>query len=296
MTSKIWASAAALGLVAAGIAVIPAAAAAATAVPPIVTIAVVGDQATISQSTIRPGIVEFHVGKTFTIPGDEGGPDTLSIVRTDALDQVLALLPAVFQGDRGNPAALAAAAESIRAIHALATWYGGANTVGIWQVKLPAGNYYALGVQSTAIGMAKPVQFTVAGAPRPGSVRESQLGVKAVGTVGKNTWVVMQSSTQPIEWVRFTNAARELHFLDLVAVKSITTNTMVKRSFQGPPGSPPKWFTGPDYRFDVISPGVTVSIKEAVKPGRHLVQCFMPSEADGMPHALMGMWKLLNVK
>ena len=27
-----------------------------------------------------------------------------------------------------------------------------------------------------------------------------------------------------------------------------------------------------------------------------VLDCFMPSEADGMPHALMGMWKLFTVK
>jgi hypothetical protein len=240
--------------------------------------------------------VEFHVGDTATIPGDQGGPDTISIVRTDNLDQVLTLLPPVFAGDPSDPAALAAAAQSITAIHALTTWYGGAQKGGVWQVKLPPGNYFALGVQSTAMGLAKPVAFTVAGATRGGVIKATQATARATGPVGHNKWVFTQVGAQPVEWLRFTNAAHELHFLGLTGVKPTTTNAMVKKELLGPPGPPPPWITGPDFSFDVISPGVTVAIKEAVPAGRYFLDCFMPGEADGMPHALMGMWKLVDVK
>jgi hypothetical protein len=34
-----------------------------------------------------------------------------------------------------------------------------------------------------------------------------------------------------------------------------------------------------------------------LKDGKHLIVCFMPSEEqDGVPHAFMGMWKLIQVK
>jgi hypothetical protein len=244
---------------------------------------------------MRPGVVEFHVGKTFVVPGPDGGPDTLSIVRTDQLDQVLSLLPAVFVADPSDPAALAAAAEAIRTIHAITTWYGGAVKGGVWQANLAPGNYFALGVQSTAMGMAKAVAFTVAGDPRPGFLHPTQAVMRAVGPVGNNTWVFRQLGRQPIQWLRFTNAAHELHFMDLGGVAPSTTNAMVKKAVQGPPGPPPKWFTGPDLSFDVISPGVSVAIQEAMPAGKYVVDCFMPSESDGMPHALMGMWKLVTV-
>jgi hypothetical protein len=259
-----------------------------------VTIGVTGDQATISQPTIRPGIVEFHVSGTFTLPGPDGGPDTITILRTDHLDQVLALLPSVFAGDPSNPASLAASAAAMRAIHAMTTLYGGAQKGGVWQVNLPAGSYYALGIQSTAMGLAKPVSFTVAGAQRSASIHATQAFVTASGPVGNNRWLFRQPGGQPVEWVRFTNRAHEIHFLDITSVKPTTTDAMVRRGFASQ--SQPKWALGPALNFDVISPGVTVAIKGPLDAGRYLVDCFIPSESDGMPHALMGMWKLVNVR
>ena len=46
----------------------------------------------------------------------------------------------------------------------------------------------------------------------------------------------------------------------------------------------------------MISPGVVVAVKGPVAPGRYLLTCFVPSESDGMPHAVMGMWKLVTVE
>jgi hypothetical protein len=99
-----------------------------------------------------------------------------------------------------------------------------------------------------------------------------------------------------VQWFAFRNAAHEIHFLSLTGVKMSATDEDVKAVFAGPGTSQPKWITGPNYNFDVISPGVRVAVKQSLAPGRYLVDCFIPSEADGMPHALMGMWKLVNVR
>jgi hypothetical protein len=295
MKNRIVASAATLALTAAALVAAPSVAVAASDVP-VVDIAVAGNQATISQNTMRPGVVEFHVGDTFTVPGENGGPDSISIVRTDQLDTVLALLPQVFAGDPSNPASLAAAAQGMRSIHALTTFYGGATKGGVWQVALPAGNYYALGVQSTAMGMAKPVPFTVAGQPRSAAVHAVQAAFWATGPVGENKWRFAQLGRQPVEWYAFRNNAQEIHFLNLSGVKASTTDGQVKGVFAAPDGPPPKWFTGPNISFDVVSPGVRVAIKGPLAAGRYLVDCFIPSETDGMPHAIMGMWRLVNVR
>jgi hypothetical protein len=292
MKKSLGVGAAAIALVSLGLVAVPGPAQAAGSVA-VVGIAVVGDQAGISQSVIQPGIVEFHVGNTFTIPGPDGGPDTISIVRTDQLDSVLSLLPSVFTQSQ-DPAALAAAGQAMKAIHGITTWYGGAGKGGVWRVNLPVGNYYALGVQSTAMGMAKPVAFTVTGPARAGILPKTQMTIRAVGPVGHNKWTTRQVGAQPVEWITFANAAHEIHFMDINGVKPTTTDAMVKKGFASP--NPPNIFTGFNANFDVISPGVRVAIKQALKPGKYLVDCFIPSESDGMPHALMGMWKLFDVK
>jgi hypothetical protein len=275
---------------------VPAAPANAAGSMPVVDIAVASDgQATISQTTMRPGVVEFHVGKTATIPADLGGNDSLSIVRTDQLDLILQTLPAVFSAD-GSPETLAAAAQGMRQIHAISTWYGGTHEGGVWQVYLPAGNYYAMGATSTALGLAKPVAFTVSGQPRSAKVHSVQAAIWATGSVGQNQFRFAQLGKRSVTWFAFRNNAQEIHFLDINPVKPGTTTTQVNKAFSPASDGPPSWLTGPPYSFDVISPGVRVAVKHTIDPGKYVVDCFIPSETDGMPHALMGMYKLITVK
>jgi hypothetical protein len=292
MKKPLWAGAAALALLAAAAATVPTTAQAAGSIP-IVTLAVAGDQATVSQATMRPGVVEFRVGKTFVVPGPQGGPDALTVVATDQLDVVLADLGAVFGGNPEDPASLTAAAAAMRDIHSISTWYGGAGPEGVWQVNLPAGTYTVFGVQSTAMGMAKPVTFTVAGAPRTAALHATQATFRAVGDVGSNKWTFRQAGDRPVEWITFANSAKELHFLDAFGVKPSTTSAMVRKAVAS--NAPPKFATGTGFHFDVISPGVRVAIKGELDAGTYVVDCFIPSESDGMPHAVMGMWKLITV-
>jgi hypothetical protein len=280
-----------VALVAGAIALVPPPANAA-APPPVITLSVSGDQSQVSQTTVRPGIVEFRVGRTFRIPGPDAHPDILSVIATDQLDVIAAALPAVFaEGD--DPAIAAAAAAAMRTIHAAGTFYGGGGRGTTWRVNLNPGTYTVVGVESLAMGIAKPVTFTVAGARRAGTLTPTQATVRAVGPVGDNRWTFRQSGA-PVMWMRFTNAAKELHFLDMSGVKPGTTNAQVKKAFSSP--KEPTFFTDAGIHFDVISPGVSVAIKGPVDPGRYLLTCFIPSETDGMPHALMGMWKLVDVR
>lgn len=255
--------------------------------PPIVKIAVVKGQATISQSTMRPGVVEFHVGNTFPIPEDQGGgADPVSIVRTDQLDRLLTELQTVLTADPGDPVSLAASAAGMRAAHAISTWYGGAQKGGVWQVNLPVGNYYALGLQTTVLNGAKAVPFTVAGSPRAGSLHATQMTIRAVGPVGNNKWTFRQVATQRVEWISFANAAHEIHFMAMAGVKPITTDAMVERGYMG--NSLPKWETGPFNMWQALS-----RLRSRTQSGQPLMlldgcscheQCLKPvDEGKGVP-------------
>jgi hypothetical protein len=296
MKRHVLAGAAATALVAAFIAV-PANPAQAAGAIPVVDIAVSGTQATISQSTIRPGVVEFHVGTSFAIPEEMGGgSDSMSIVRTDQLDLVLATLGAVFAGNPEQPETMAAAAQGMRTVRSISTWYGGGTKGDVWQVYLPAGTYYALGTQSTAMGLAQPVPFTVAGQPRAAKVHAVQAAIWATGQVGQNQFRYAQLGRQPVTWFAFRNNSKEIHFLDITPVKASTTTAQVKAALMSSSQEAPKWVAGEPFFVEVISPGVRVAVKRALEPGKYLADCFVPSETDGMPHALMGMYKLFVVK
>jgi len=268
---------------------------AAAAAPPKVTISVSGDQVVVSQSQMRPGIVEFTVGKTFTVPGDGpfSGPEQLTVMRTDQFDLVMAQFAAVF-ADGSAPGAGAAAAQAMRTIRENSTWYGGGYKGTTYQVRLPAGTYYVLGTASTPQGLTKPATFTVSGEPRKGTLHPTSATILAVSTKdGGNAWRTRGLGSLGDGWLRFTNAAKELHFLGMMGVKPKTTDAQIAKAFAS--DSPPKFATGQDYSFEVISPGVRVAIKGPIKAGRYLLDCFVPSETDGMPHAFMGMLKLVNV-
>ena len=296
MKNKLWVGAATLTLTAAGLVVLPSTAQAARPMAPaptVVTLSMQGDQAVVSPATVRPGVVEFHVASTFIVPGDEGGPDPLAVILTDNLAAIVGALPSVF-GDPSDPLAAAASAQAMRTIHGAGTFYGGGTKGTVWQVRLNPGSYSVLGAQSTAMGLAKPGSFTVEGAPRAGSLHATQATVRAVGPVGKNKWTFTQRGSRPVTWLRFTNRAHELHFMDMAGVKPGTSDADVKKAFQS--DGNPTFFTNQGVSFDVVSPGVTVAIKAAVPPGRYLLTCFIPSETDGMPHSLMGMWKLVDVR
>lgn len=292
MKNRILASASAFAVAVAGLALVPATTATAAAAPPVVRLSAQGDQVVTSQATMRPGIVEFRVGKTFVSPGPQGGPDQLAVVRTDQLPLVLETLKSVF-ADTSTPEAAAAAAQAMRTINGLATFYGGGGPGTTWQVRLPAGNYSVVGVPSAVFGLTKPATFTVTGQPRKGSLPDTQATVRAFGPVGDNRWAFTQSGA-PVTWTRFANASKEIHFLSMDGVKPGTTAADVRKAFASP--KEPKFFTGKGFTVEVISPGVAIAVKGPVKPGRYLLTCFVPSESDGMPHTLMGMWKVVTVR
>lgn len=289
MKNRIMASAAALAIAMAGLTLGPANAASG---PPVVRISAQADQVVISQATMRPGIVEFRVGKTFVVPGPDGGPDQLSVVRTDQLPVVLEALKTVF-ADTSTPEGAAAAAQGMRTINGVATFNGGGGPGTTWQVDLPAGNYSVVGVPSAVFGLTKPATFTVSGEPRVGELPATQATVRAVGPVGDNRWTFRQTGA-PVKWMRFANASKEIHFLDMAGIKAGTTSADVRKALTSP--EEPKFFTGKGMTVEVVSPGVVVAVKGPVAPGGYLITCFVPSEADGMPHAVMGMWKVVTVR
>jgi hypothetical protein len=289
MKNRFMASASALAIAISGLAILPAHAASG---PPVVRISAQDDQVVTSQATMRPGIVEFRVGSTFVVPGPDGGPDQLSVVRTDQLPLVLESLKSVF-ADTSTPEAAAAAAQGMRTINGVATFNGGGGPGTTWQVDLPEGNYSVVGIPSAVFGLTKPATFTVTGERRAGALPATEATVRAVGPVGDNRWTFRQSGS-PVKWLRFTNASKEIHFLDIAGVKRGTTSADVRKAFAGP--GEPKFFTGEGITVEVVSPGVVIAVKGPLTPGRYLLTCFVPSESDGMPHAVMGMWKLVTVQ
>jgi hypothetical protein len=95
-------------------------------------------------------------------------------------------------------------------------------------------------------------------------------------------------------WIRTTNKAAEPHFVELDGILDTATDQDVADWFNNPSG-PPTWMSGTSFNTEVISPGHTFYWKFSLPTGRYAIDCFFPSKATGMPHAFMGMYKVLTL-
>ena len=95
--------------------------------------------------------------------------------------------------------------------------------------------------------------------------------------------------------VKFANQADQPHFLVLQRVKDSTTNAKVRKFINsGGQGNPP-WVLKASTESGVLSPGKSQLFSYDLPAGKYLVACFWPDYFTGMPHAFMGMWKLVTL-
>lgn len=261
-------------------------AAAASSKPPVVKFKGSETAVTANKASVDAGVVQFKVVKTQ--PADpEAGPDSITVFSAKNIDKVMAQIPKLFSED---PNAGPTAAAAVTYLNEHSTIYGGGHKGTTWQVALPKGTYYAVSINSAAVGDPVMHKFTVKG--KTGSTKMHKTGA-TVTAAKPNVFKTKGMGQLGKSWLKFRNTSKELHFMDMTGVKPNTTNKQVQQAFQSP--DEPTFFTKKAFAFDVISPGVDVAIKGPVKPSRYLLDCFMPSQSDGTPHAFMGMWKLVDV-
>ncbi|MEV7022831.1 hypothetical protein [Kitasatospora sp. NPDC093558] len=94
------------------------------------------------------------------------------------------------------------------------------------------------------------------------------------------------------------NEAEELHEMVLQPVKPGTTDADVQAFFdataKGQKPTPP--FAGLPSGLSAISPGDTAVFEaEDLKPGTYVLLCFIPDDKTGVPHAFLGMHKVVEL-
>jgi hypothetical protein len=94
-------------------------------------------------------------------------------------------------------------------------------------------------------------------------------------------------------WVHVNNVSDQPHFVVFNHVKPGTTGAMVRKYFHGMSEAPPPWGLRASISTGVISPNVGQLVHYNLPPGKYLMACFWPDDDTGMPHAVMGMWKLV---
>jgi hypothetical protein len=224
-----------------------------------------------SGNTIHAGRIVF---KVVTGKGDH----TLQIARLRngyTLQQAGADLNKAFSGD----------IKAIRRVDANIVFRGGAearpNKPGAMAVGLPAGQFVFIDQNSNAFTMVKVVGKAT---PRQTLPNRSQI---ALFTYGFDT---MPTAIPHSGWTLVTNRSDQPHFLEIQHVKWTTTGADVRRLFRG--GKDTISLPGRT-TMGVLTQGQHEAFRYDLPRGKYLIACFWPDRFTGMPHAFMGMWKLI---
>ena len=91
----------------------------------------------------------------------------------------------------------------------------------------------------------------------------------------------------------FKNTSDTLHFMSLMPVKKGTTDAQIQKFFDHPSGPPTFFVNGPSVGNDVVSPGLSLQLTYDLPAGTYVLLCFVADDVTGMPHAFMGMHKVI---
>ena len=84
------------------------------------------------------------------------------------------------------------------------------------------------------------------------------------------------------------------HVVIFQHVKDGTTARQVRRALRSQ--QQPPWLLKANTSTGVLSPNRREVFHYNLPAGRYLLLCYWPDDDTGMPHYLMGMWKLVNLR
>ena len=97
-------------------------------------------------------------------------------------------------------------------------------------------------------------------------------------------------------WVKVDNRSDQPHFIELQRVKKGTSRGQVLRFLNSGGHGQPSFAMRANSSFGVISPNRHAAWNLDLPKGRYALMCFWPDRATGMPHAVMGMVDMVNLK
>ncbi|HET6878153.1 MAG TPA: hypothetical protein VFH38_11535 [Jatrophihabitans sp.] len=151
-------------------------------------------------------------------------------------------------------------------------------------VTLNAGRYYAF--DQNGAGLAS-IRVRGIGTPSPVAHR---------GWITAHTYGFENSRLTNSGVMRVNNISDQPHFVVMQRVKPSTTRRQVARVFNRPPSNKqPGWVLRANTDSAVISPYHFEYFRYDLPRGKYLLACFWPDDDTGMPHAYMGMWKLVRL-
>jgi hypothetical protein len=233
--------------------------------PKVVKVTSNDKKVSVSDARFRPGVTEFRIPKT------AHRRTSVIVFETDNIDRLFKKF-----GEARK------SADAMKTVDRIATFYGGGSEGTHWQVSLSKGSYYVIGDNDNLTTIRVKGERRGAKMAHPDS---------EVWTTKENQFKT--SGRLSGKWVGFTNHSREIHFLEAGHVAGDTSAKDVRQAMKSQ--DEPSWGRKGGFFFDIQSPGIKTVHLQNVKDYRYLLICWMPSEEqDGVPHAMMGMWHLVE--
>jgi hypothetical protein len=95
-------------------------------------------------------------------------------------------------------------------------------------------------------------------------------------------------------WTSVSDRSDQPHVVIFQHVKDGTTARQVRRALRSQ--QQPPWLLKANTSTGVLSPNRREVFHYNLPAGRYLLLCYWPDDDTGMPHYLMGMWKLVNLR
>jgi len=249
-----------------------------------------GSSVRIDHSTVRAGSIRF-VESTKNPQTQQGGGSQISLFtlkhgvsvkkfRSDLADEFSQTPRAASRGTR----------ELVRDVRVM----GLADIVpGFPEVvteNLTPGTYYLMDLANQVM---PPALTTL-------TVRSAQDNIEQDSDLRSQLTVMATSADRfvaPRSWPHkgtytFKNVSDTLHMMQIVPVKPGTTDADITAFFAGKTKNVPL-IPGPTGGNDVTSPGVTLQVSYNLPAGTYVLLCFVADDMTGMPHAFMGMHKVV---
>ena len=251
-----------------------------------------GSSVRIDHTTVHAGTISFKVSST-NPASQNGGGSTISLFRPKqgvTLAQVFADLREELSS---TPAV---AAKGSRDIVRDVSLYGLADVIpGYPEVvteNLRHGTYYLMDLANySGKGQPKTTRLVVTGHAEARAL----YGRVHVAATSTDRFIA------PAWWPHhgtylFRNVSDTIHFMAIVPVKDGTTDQQIQAYFSSGSQSPPPFArNGPSGGNDVVSPGKTIAVSYNLPRGTYALLCFVADDVTGMPHAVMGMHKVIRL-
>jgi len=257
-------------------------------------VSVVGDGSHVktAHSVLRAGRVTFSVRST-----NAGGESDITLFRPKpghTLSEVFAALGEEFSQDPKT------AAKGTRDLVRVVLTYGLADVSpargALVTRSLRPGRYYLMDLGKPP--QSGPPATTPLTVKRHSGYRAAALRSHARATVRLTSADRFRvRGTMPAHGtVRVKNVSDTLHFMAMQRVKRGTTDRQIQKFFTSNGQGPAPFVQSPTMGAYVLTPGQSLKLTYRLHRGTYVLMCFVADDKTGMPHAFMGMHKVVHLR